>query len=109
MARSITDGTQCKESEMNEYQFKKQAKLKFREEKFRLYLKAIDIVLEADKELPLDDVYGRAAWEARRMWHEFSESILSEETANWLMRVDEAGQSRPSDYQIYNEWIESKL
>ena len=94
---------------MNEYQFKKQVKIKFREERFRLYLKAIDIVLEANKELPLDDVYGRAAWEARRMWHEFSESILSEETANWLMSVDEAGHSRPSDYHIYVECIQSNL
>jgi hypothetical protein len=90
-------------------QFRKQVKLKFREERFRLYLKAIDIVLEVDKEIDLDDVYGRAAWEARRMWTEFSESILSEETANWLMHVDEAGQSRPSDYAIYVEWIQSKL
>jgi hypothetical protein len=98
MARSITDGTQCKERSMSDYQ-------SYREEKLKFYLKAIDVLKEGDPDMALDDLYSNAAKEAGLMWGHFSRSIADSHTLNWIYRIAEIEDSDPSDYEIYKDQL----
>lgn len=99
MARSITDGTQCEESDMSEdfYAFDKES---YRNERIKFYFKAIDLVAKEDEGLELDDIYENAALEASKMWAVFSAS-LHPVFEDEIRITERLGGKTPTDWDRY--------
>ena len=80
----------------------------YREEKLKLYLKAIDVLREGNPDMALDDLYSDAVKEAGLMWGHFSRSLADQNTLDWLYHIEEVGAPTPPDYEIYKDQLARK-